>query len=350
MSKNQNFEIFVAIVDFLCYNMSMNRLFYATFERGIQEAVKKFISKHDKNSFIKKLTNDSVLFFGDENFKRNAGIFKAFYIVLDSTKKTGAGAVNAEMKHILERKDLKIFFPREISSFKFVVSSEYENSNVDSKLKQATEIALKRITKKSISFNASQAELSILAKKDGDVLFLKKVFLPSELTKFEKFNDLPYDLAFLMNFLAEPCAGETVVEAFAESGKISYVRALCFKKATVIANSADADNIASLKKVSKHLSENHFSVMNYDFLSEKFPIRYIDKIVTQIPDYVTFADYSTSELSRKFIEKSAMLKVKTIVVLTSKGNSISRYLNNLYDIQDCFETQKYEITKLSLKK
>lgn len=350
MSKKQKFEIIVAIGQLLCYNRPMNNLYYATFERGIKDAVKMFISKTDKNSRVKKLNDDSVLFFGGESFKQNGGLFKSIYVVLDSVKKTGAGAVNAEMKHILERKDLKIFFPKEISSFKFVVSSEYENSNVDAKLKAATEIALRRITKRAISFNASNAELAILAKKDGDVLFMKRVYLPADLTKFEKSGELSYDMAFLMNFLSEPCTSETVVDPFAESGKLCYIRALCFKKATVIAACADEENLDALKKQAKHLKDKHFSVMNYDFLDEKFPIRYIDKVVAIVPEYVNFANYSTNELAKGMFEKVAALNVKIVVVLSARGMNVSRFAGEKYEEVLSLQTQKYEISKFVLIK
>ena len=118
------FMFFVAKMFNLCYNALMKKLYYATFEKGLDEIVKKFINKQDKNSFIKKLYSDAVLFFADEKFKMGSSCFKTAYSVIDYTQKEGVGALNAEMKHLLEKKDLHIKFAKEIKSFKFLILKE----------------------------------------------------------------------------------------------------------------------------------------------------------------------------------------------------------------------------------
>ena len=52
----------------MCYNQIMKRLYYATFESGFGEVVKKIIKKTDRNSQVKTMDDDSVLFFADEHF------------------------------------------------------------------------------------------------------------------------------------------------------------------------------------------------------------------------------------------------------------------------------------------
>ena len=54
----------------------MKKLYYATFEKGWADIVKLAIKKHDKNSAIKTLFSDAVLFFADEHFKFENNCFK----------------------------------------------------------------------------------------------------------------------------------------------------------------------------------------------------------------------------------------------------------------------------------
>ena len=102
----------------------MKRLYYSKFEKGFGEVVKAIIKKQDKNAVIKKLFDDSVLFFADEHFKTDNLCFKSSYMVIDSIQKEGLGGINAAMKHLLEKKNLKISFPKNVSSFKLVFLKE----------------------------------------------------------------------------------------------------------------------------------------------------------------------------------------------------------------------------------
>ena len=92
----------------------MRKLFYATFEKGYDEIVKKFIKKQDKNSHIKRLFSDGVLFFASENFKFANSLFIENYHVFDEVKYEGMGAVNAYMTHLLQRKIFKISLPANV--------------------------------------------------------------------------------------------------------------------------------------------------------------------------------------------------------------------------------------------
>ena len=57
----------------------MKKLYYATFEKGFGETVKSIIKKLDKNSRIKTLYDNAVLFFADEHFKfKDSCFFEAF--------------------------------------------------------------------------------------------------------------------------------------------------------------------------------------------------------------------------------------------------------------------------------
>ena len=80
-------------------------------------------------------------------------------------QKEGLGGLNAEMKHLLEKKGLKIAFPKNVSSFKLVYQKENEKVLIDANLKNAVEIMLKKTTKKAISFMSTEAELVFLAKQ-----------------------------------------------------------------------------------------------------------------------------------------------------------------------------------------
>ncbi len=326
----------------------MGNLYYATLERGFGDIIKDFIIKQDKRSGIKKLYDTSVLFFGDESFKTSNLIFKDIFMCLDSSKKAGAGALNFEMKHILERKDLKINFPQSTQSFKLSILAENKNTQVDPALKKALETTLRKITKKNISYMSTNAELVLLAKEDGENLFLKRIFVENNIAQNLKSGEVSLGTAFAMCFLSEPVSSEVALDPFAGSGTIASVRANFFKKANVIANSKSKEEIAGLKKLAKLNKEKPFSVMNYDFLSPTFPIHFVDKVITILPVY-DFGEFETaSEFYTKFFEKLYVLKIKIAVLLVPKGLSISKYIGGKFDEVASFSSSRYAIKKLKI--
>lgn len=326
----------------------MKKLYYATFENGFAEVVKSIIKKQDKNSQIKKLYDDAVLFFADEHFKTDNLCFKSAYIVISSIQKEGLGGLNAAMKHLLEMKNLKINFAKNVSCFKLVFHRENDKVLLDSNLKNAVEIMLKRVTKKSISYLSTEAELAFLAKTDGQILFMKKKNISIEYQKVENRSEIAPDLGFILNFMSEPVAGEVSLDPFAGGGMISYVRTLSFKKSNVIANDEDKENITKIKTKLKFLKENKFSVMNYDFLDEKFPIKFIDKIVTVLPSY-TNSKMPISMIYHNFFDKLYNLKVKTIIILTDKGFAATKYTLDKFDIEKEIITKTYKVLKLKIR-
>ena len=177
---------------------------------------------------------------------------------------------------------------------------------------------------------------------------MKKQAQMPELLKVQNKVELSPDIAHALCFLSEPCVSEVVLDPFAEYGMIPYVRALCFKKSNVIANEENEQNIAEIKKKAKSLKEKHFSVMNYDFLSDKFPIKFIDKIVTVLPGIV-YGSLSTTEFYRSFFEKVYNLKVKTLVVMVSKSTDINRFIDEKFEIELKTSTFKFNIFKLKYR-
>ena len=343
-----NFIFFVANLYILCYNGVMKKLYYATFEKGLEEIVKKIITKQDKNAFVKKLYADSVLFFADEHFKLGASCFKTAYVVIDSSQKDGTGALNFEMKHLLEKKDLKIVFSKEVKKFKLLFLKEDSKVAVDAKLKQAVEVMLARKTKRQISYLNGTEELVFLSKTDGLNLFMRKMNIEAEYQKVRGLEIEP-ETAYVLNFLAEPAASECVVDPFSYDGVVAYVRALSFKKANVIANEKEQENVVDIKKLAKSLKEKSFSVMNYDFLDEKFPIKFIDKVVTLLPTSNYDFEVSLSKLYEQFFNKIFKLQVKTVAVAVSRSMDISNAIKGKYDIELKASTQKFNLFKLKIK-
>lgn len=345
MSK---FIIFVANLDIVCYNGVMKKLYYATFEKGLDEVVKKIINKQDKNSFIKKLYSDAVLFFADEHFKISGSCFKTAYFVIDSTQKEGTGALNSAMKHLLEKKDWKISFSKDVKKFKLLFLKEDSKVVVDSKLKQAIEVMLARKTKRQISYLQGTEELVFLSKIDGLNLFMRKLFIESEYSKVRGFEFEP-ETAYVLNFLSEPAQSEAVVDPFSYDGVVPYVRALSFKKANVIANEKEQDAIQEIKKLAKSLKEKSFSVMNYDFLSDSFPIKFIDKVVTVLPSMNYDFEISLTKIYEEFFDKIYKLDVKLASVAVHKSMDISNAIKGKYDVEIKASTQKYNLFKLRRK-
>lgn len=322
----------------------MKRLYYATFDKGFGEVVKKVIRKTDRNSRIKTLYDDAVLFFADEHFKFKDGCFLEAFIVLHNVHKTGVGALNLTIKTLLEKKDLKIVYPREVGAVKLTIKKENDNVVVDAKLKTAFEVMLKRVTKKSFSYLAKD-ELILLAKKDGENLFMKKMQIAGNFAGLSFRGDIKPETAYLINVLSEPQPNEVVVDAFAGSGVMSFVRSTCFVKANVIACSSLDNEKESLKKLAKKSKPNTFSVLGYDFLEDNFPIKFIDKIVTDL----TGLGYGMLENLRDFFDKAYDLNVKRLVVVMSKNYDVNRFIYEKYHKLSEINAERFNVYNLQLK-
>lgn len=322
----------------------MKRLYYATFEYGFGEIVKKVIKKNDRNSKIKTLYDDAVLFFADEHFKFIDSCFFEAFIVIQNLHKAGVGALNLTIKTILEKKDLKIAIAKDAQTVKLTIKKENENVVVDNKLKNAFEVMIKRITKRGISFFAKE-ELVLLSKKDGENLFMKRVETTDKFVGLAGKYDIRPETAYLLNVLSEPSPSEVVLDANASSGVISFVRANSFSKANVIACSKDETKKESLKKIAKKIKPNTFSVLGYDFLDENFPIRFIDKVVTDLTDL----GFRGIEELRDYFDKFFELNVKTLVLAMPKNYDIRRFVMNRFDIETEIVSSKFVAVKLKLK-
>lgn len=322
----------------------MKRLYYASFEKGFDEVVKKVIRKTDRNSKIKTLYEDAVLFFADEHFKFKDSCFLDAYIVIHNVHKTGVGAINLTIKTLLEKKDLKIVYPREVGAIKLTIKKENDNVVVDAKLKTAFEVMLKRVTKKSFSYLAKD-ELVLLAKKDGENLFMKKMQIAGSFAGFLNQTNMKAETAYLMSVLSEPQPNETIVDAFAGNGVISYVRAGCFIKANVIACSDLDSEKENLKKLAKKLKPNTFSVLGYNFLADNFPIKFIDKIVTDL----TGLGYGMLDDLIDFFDKVYDLKVKHLVLAMPKNYDINRFIYEKYSIVTEINAERFNVYSLKLK-
>jgi len=332
----------------LCYNCDMRKLYYATFEKGWEEVVKSIIKKQDKNSQVKKLYSDAVLFFAEDHFKFENGPFKSFFLVVDNIQKDGVGALNAEMKHLLEKQSLKIVFPKDVTTFKLTYQKENENVIVDANLKNAVEIMLKKSTKKSISYLSTQAELVFLAKADGNILFMKRLSISNEFSKIQNRYEISPQEAYMLSFLSEPNQSEVVLDPFAGKGMVAYTRTLCFKKANVIANDENEGNVQEIKKKAKTIKDKSLSVLNYEFLSDKFPIRFIDKIVTDMTDLAYERSFRANEFYTEFFEKVYASKVKILVLAVSKSHDLSRFIEDKYQVEKQVFAAKYNVYKLKL--
>ena len=322
----------------------MKRLYYATFEQGFGEVVKKVIKKNDKNSKIKTLYDDAVLFFADEHFKFKDSCFYEAFIVIHNLHKTGMGALNITIKSILEKKDLKIVLPKDAGTVKLTIKKENENTLIDNKLKNAFEVMIKRVTKRGISYFAKD-EIVLLSKKDGENLFMKRVDTTDKFVGLANKYDIRPETAYLLAVMSEPKANEVVLDANASSGVISFVRANSFSKANIIAASGNDDEKEKLKRLARKLKTNTFSVLGYDFLEDNFPIKFIDKILTD----VTELGFRGIENLRDFFDKAFELNVKMLVLAMPKNYDVRRFIANKYDIETEISANKFVAVKLVLK-
>lgn len=322
----------------------MKRLYYATFEKGFGEIVKKILKKTDKNSKIKTLYSDAVLFFADEHFKFKDSCFFDAFVVIYNLNKAGVGTLNQTTKAILEKKELKIATAKDTSSVKFTVIKENEKVLFDAKLKNALETLIKKVTKKGISYFAKE-EIVLLAKKDGENLFMKRIDITGKFAGLSrKFAIMP-ETAYLMCVMSEPQPNETVLEVFSEFGVIPYVRAGMFAKANVIASSSNQETKENLKRLAKKLKPNTFSILGYDFSQDNFPIKFIDKIIA---DFSNLGFGGVNELF-DFYDKAFELKVKLLVIASPKNYDINRFIEGKYEVKTEIIANKTNVYVLKLK-
>lgn len=320
----------------------MKKLYYATFEKGFNEQVKKVIRKLDKNSKIKTLYDDAVLFFADEHFKFIDTCFFDAFLVIQNVHKTGVGALNLTIKSLLEKKDLKISFPRNVGAIKLTIKKENERIAVDNKLKNAFEVMVKRVTKKNISFFAKD-EIVLLAKADGENLLLKRLETTDKFVGLASKYDIRLETAYILAGLSEPQSNEVVLDAFAGNGVLSFVRGAGFVKANVIAATDNENEKENLKRLAKK-SKNAFSVLGYDFLDESFPIKFIDKIVTNLTDLC----YGNIDAVYDFFDKVYELKVKLVVLIVPKNYAIDRFISEKFEVLEEIRADKFNAYKLKL--
>ena len=321
----------------------MRKLYYATFEKGFGEVVKAVIKKIDKNAKIKILYEESVLFFADEHFSFKDKCFFEAYICLFNMGKKGVGSINQTIKALLEKRDFKIRLSKDVPALKLTIKSENENVLVDAKLKSAFEVMLKKSTHRGLSMFAKD-ELVLLSKKDGENLFMLKIDSSNSFDKFRNKFELMPETAYLLNFLSNPAKNEVIIDAFAKNGAICYTRAANFAKANVIASNAEKDICDILRKQAKALKEKSYSVLNYDFLDDRFPIRFIDKIITDLTDLA----YQKGNKLQEFFDRCFAFKVDTIIIFVSKNVEIETKFVEKYKIIEKFAATRNFVYKLKI--
>lgn len=284
----------------------MKRIYYVTFEKGYEKIVEKFIMKCDKVAKILSMYQGAALFSSERHFSFTESLFLSAYLVLDRTKRAGAGSMNAEMKHLLEEKDFKISIPKSVKKIKLTYVYPTEKVKIDQRLKVAFETMLSKKVGMRFSFYETDMELSVIAKEDGECFLAKKLEAGFEIKNIGV--GISPQKAFALNFLSSPKGSEVSLDPFADSGMISFVRAKCFDRANVIAAEEDFERVAEIKKLSKKLKTKAFSVLGYNFLADNFPIRFIDKIVT-------CHDFDSSELSMFLTKLKSLGRVTAVICL-----------------------------------
>jgi hypothetical protein len=239
---------------------------------------------------------------------------------------------------------LKIALPKDAGTVKLTIKKENENTVIDAKLKNAFEVMVKRVTKRGISFFAKD-ELVLLSKKDGENMFMKRLDVTDKFVGLANKYDIKPETAYLLAVMSEPQANEVVLDANASNGIIPFVRANSFSKANVIACSKNEDTKETLKRLAKKLKPNTFSVLSYDFLDENFPIKFIDKIVTDL----TELGFRGIEELRDFFDKAFELNIKTMVLAMPKNYDVRRFLLNRYEVESEIVSSKFVAVKLKLK-
>ena len=272
--------------------------YFATFASGMQFIVKDVLEKRINDIKIYQLFDGAVLFETEKTYdKLNIHCFNNIFSVIVFAGKKGPNdigsfirqIVNSNLQNSIISDDIISNNNKKYRTFRVIISSENQLLSIDNALKVKLENYIISRSRLKLNRSNSDAEFWILYRSEGFCYFMKRL---SKHTAYEKIlykGELHPEIAFLMNWFAEPDKNDVVLDPFCGYGAIPLKRALHFPAKQIYAFDIDnamidivKNKIAQKKSLAnmKNLFVKQVDVKNLD---KELSNESIDKIFTDPP-------------------------------------------------------------------
>ena len=84
-------------------------------------------------------------------------------------------------------------------------------------------------------------------------------------------------------------------------------------------------------------------------MADNFPIKFIDKVVSDLTNLAYQKTFRANEFYTEFFEKLYDLKIKVAVLVVSKSHDISRFIDGKFEIDRQVVSTKYNVYKLKIR-
>jgi tRNA G10 N-methylase Trm11 len=216
-------------------------------------------------------------------------------------------------------------------SFRIVTSSKNKLVSVNPGLKTQTERYISGQTKLRADRGAGEQEFWFLSRSEGNSYFMRRLSKHASYGKLLKKGELHPEIAYMMSFLAEPCANDLILDPFCGYGAIVEQLLKHFKCGCVYAADIDEAVLQSTIKKAKQYPEAKHEIFNCDVrqLIPKAGKESIDRIITDPPwgIYEMIADIKS--FYREFLGIfTSLLKPRGImVILTAQKEALLEALD-----------------------
>jgi tRNA G10 N-methylase Trm11 len=267
------------MVNILKVTMKKNR-YFACFAPGMQFIVKDILEKKISDVNICQLFDGAVLF---ETVKIYDSLslycFNNIFSVITFAKKKEGGIesfirqiVNSGFQNEIIQNDKKS------KTFRIIVSSKNQLVSIDNSLKTKLENIISLQSKLKLNRSNPDVEFWVLYRTEGFCYFMKRLSRHTAYEKILNKGELHPEIAFLMNWLAEPDRGDTVLDPFCGNGAIPLKRAMAFPAKQIYAFDIDKNMIGIVKRKT---IEKNFLAKRKNIIIKQVDVKYLDKELSQ---------------------------------------------------------------------
>jgi len=196
-------------------------LFYSTFVTGLQEPIAEWVGEEGHR--VRQVLDGAIMYDARENAKNKSPLpcFFNTFAVIDHEKRPVS--VENMMRKVLQKPGK---FRRGRGTFRIVTSRENQLISVDAHLRNNMEKLIAAKTGLKSERRGGGHEFWFLSRSEGVTLFMERqpVGVSDRLRK----GELRPQLAYCLNRLAQPGAGDVMADPFCGYGGITKARALHF--------------------------------------------------------------------------------------------------------------------------
>jgi tRNA G10 N-methylase Trm11 len=251
--------------------------YFACFAAGMQFIVKDILEKQISDVNICQLFDGAVLFETMKTYNRlNMYCFNNIFSVITFAQKENdniesfiSQIVNSGLQIETISNDNK-----KSKTFRVIVSSKNQLISINNTLKIKLENIISSQSKLKLNRSNSDVEFWVLYRTEGFCYFMKRLSKHTAYDKILNKGELHPEIAFLMNWLAEPNKGDAVLDPFCGNGAIPLKRALNFPAKQIYA--FDIDN-AMIRIVKIKITENNSLAKMKNIIIKQVDVKYLEK-------------------------------------------------------------------------